>query len=1498
MMKMKRAVMMAVLAVAVAALALPIVGLRARASSTVGDAKPLASVANFNAAAAAVATPQRATGSDDAIVQMPTGKVSRETAKTLGFREVPKGELARLNAEIAKAVANKIRGGAKPGVSPQSGQPLVLDENGALSAALITTIGGRDTQFSEVALIADWDGREDCAADRENKIDDFSFAEIEIDFTLTKAAISAHTVANGFPDNVFYYGDSIGNFWYGTDTNGTLGPDVEGGAIPTADAVVQVNIPELVTTGASGGFDLQNEVVGDCIDDQVVVTGIAVQPVADLSDFGLCGTVGEVVYVSTTDTEGCADNASNQIYRTRIFAFAFADGPGGVGVVPAGVRQILRSPLSNVAGVTVDDDGSLYFQLVDLIQFTGAAIFTARETCGLNVAPFTTACGVGPRVNRVIPYIPGGAVPTGGDGSALVGGTLALSLTQTSRITDDGDATTEPGERVRTTNYSGTSTTFGNIVAIDAGPCNIIYAAVAQSTDGAGSVSTGVFGNAAALGATPSMIISFADCGGAFDTCSIPTIGGVPIPGQVGIIPVSDGIADGTTTAGGVPILPVRPGINNFRVFVEGNGPAIPTTQAGIIVGSPLKLDMQIDWTLSAGIAVNELGTVFVISGGTPAGTSTGPSDRLGEILCFEDMCPMDRVADFVDLRGDTLPNPPASGGNIGDGDSDRFDHIFYQAPIDIVNLTPTGLNGLAVGHLRYTNRLAPAPIAVGDPLGVTETTQEDDDTTGTIIFETLDPSHQVAGGDDQNPPFRGDDNDGSGTPVLVGALEGGFEFLFGGPDAECVWNGFFLNSNGNITFGTGDTSGDPSVTSLRTGAPRIAPAWADLNPDARLGGEGTEDDNLCAFPVQALGFPMVNAFKIRWINVPEFVNSFCIGTATGPGQINAGRTNTFSVTLFDDGTGYDENEAQALDPADPTGDNVDPAFDEQEGPTDLRFTEEPVTGVNVGCPPRPDGSGHFVFEYCRMDLLGTPDRPVIVGYSIGDLSPLNPPGLCEVPAALGGLGGAAIAADTAAGSFGVFPEDGLGAFANIMPCLIGEGTEPTIFELFNGGRDAVVSDGTTPPGSEAGQVFFAFADFDLRMEGNGTCNFERTGDAPRGKVGFFGVGCELIAPTCFTVVAPTFAVTPDGDDDTDLVDALCNVQLSIVGCGFLPNEDTFICGTFAGETGSEPGRDGKDVFTVAQIACDTNGDGIPEAVIELDPVTPVNKNLVQATIPTIGIGNATAAQTSTGFPFACCGGDGLLTITTVITDGDNNIFGPSELITECDLPLGIRAPIVISVTPSDGNCAVPQDLIVTGACFLDADGAPAVTSVFAIDRDSGARIDATRFVVLTDQKLDAFFNFGSARAGRTFLIFVEGPGGISRNITTGTRPVGTPANCPLGNELGVQVTFTCNTTTTPGDTPGIDIAIVNGCDINRSASGKFTLIITASNVKAGATVSVNGATPKKLKFRDLQPGTNTFNRIIAVGRFCSALPGPITITNPGARPSVPFACNRACPTN
>src|SRR5262249_36450401 len=474
----------------------------------------------------------------------------------------------------------------------------------------------------------------------------------------------------------------------------------------------------------------------------------------------------------------------------------------------------------------------------------------------------------------------------------------------------------------------------------------------------------------------------------------------------------------------------------------------------------------QVDATIHSGITVDEASTVFVVSGGTPAGIGTNPSPTFGEILAFPDACPADGRADFIDLRAaNALPNPP-SDSNIGDGLSTRADHIFWQAPIDIVTgNTPTGIAGLNRGFLLYTNRLRTRD-RFNNPLtgiftgGTTPqlpngTTQADDGTNGPIIFELFDPCHQVAGGDDQVFPFRGDDDDGAGSPApLVGPLSGGFEFLFANPlgdvfavGSTCgtgngVWNGFWLNSNGNITFGGGDTSNTATVPAFRAGRPKIAAAWTDLNPGSRgqVSGAPPTGGFPNTFPVQALGFAGINDFRIRWINVPEFGFESCDSR------------NTMSIDLFDDGTGVDENANQLLNTANPIGNNS-VAFDLLEGPTALRFTKEPVSGIVVGCPPRQDGTGHFCLQFCRMDILGRAQNPVITGFSIGAQNPLNPPGLCSID-----LGGAAKAADT----------------DPFRPCLIGEGTEPEIFEFFNTGKGPSIGAG--------GEITLATPAFDLRF--------------------------------------------------------------------------------------------------------------------------------------------------------------------------------------------------------------------------------------------------------------------------------------------------------------------------------------------------------------------------------------------------------------------------------
>ncbi|MBA3564884.1 MAG: hypothetical protein H0W33_12950 [Gammaproteobacteria bacterium] len=96
-----------------------------------------------------------------------------------------------------------------------------------------------------------------------------------------------------------------------------------------------------------------------------------------------------------------------------------------------------------------------------------------------------------------------------------------------------------------------------------------------------------------------------------------------------------------------------------------------------------------------------------------------------------------------------------------------------------------------------------------------------------------------------------------------------GFTFPYQGRNWSDVW----VNSNGNLTFGTGDTTFLASVDDLLDGPPRIAPLWDDLSPDQ--GGM-----------VMAAGD--ASALTVTFMNVPQFA---------------AGDSNNFSVTLNADGS-------------------------------------------------------------------------------------------------------------------------------------------------------------------------------------------------------------------------------------------------------------------------------------------------------------------------------------------------------------------------------------------------------------------------------------------------------------------------------------------------------------------------------------------------------------------------------------------------------------------
>jgi hypothetical protein len=1475
MMKAKKAVLMVVVVVALVVAAVPVFGLRAGATVGATEAKvttsPVSSLVGPAAPVVNKVGPGQAQRQQEVIQEVDPkvqaeGKISPDVLRALGIRQLPEGvdpiEYSRLAGERMEQRLKK--GGSAADIVPQgSGQPLIMASNAAFSAAVATIQENITVPASQGILLGDWDGREDCVADREGEV-------IDTAFELTRTAVSEHTIANGFNENIFYYGDSVGNVYFVSSTNLT--------SVFPAPTAFPLNLPTALI--ANAGFSLSS-------DSRIVITGLAVNPVADLTSFFLAspfvygpfsvflGQVGEILYVTFTDTgSGVRLTGSGTLVRSGVLAIPVADitslslpgviSPPGFPVTVGTPLAIAFSVFSNLAGCCVDDDGNLYFQQVDLIQFTGANIVKVTDT------------------------------GTNQDRSLAVNGIITLTtLNPTGGVY--GTTSGPPSQVNRFTNYSGTSTFFGNIAAIACGPSNVVYAAVARSLNPADDQATrnteGLFTNPAALGATPSMIITFTDCSGSFDSCS-----GVPQLGVAGVLPVADGFAD-----------PVPGSTVTWRTFVLGTGPdvrtsAAPTTAFFGSVTNTQKVDFQVDYTIYSGIMVDETNKVYVISGGTPAGVGTNPSPQLGEILCFEDNCPFDRRADFTDLRGTSFPNPPASGGNVGDGLDTRFDHIFWQSPLD-KNVTPIGIASLSRGFLLYINRPRP-----GGPANLPNgTAQTDNGANGPLFFNQFDPSEQVAGGDRTSlAGLNGDD------------CGGGFEFLFGGtaftisttttasisaastppftisvastsgfptsgfltiggaevvqysgitstsfnivarglnsttaqsflagttvqfgifpstnPAGACVSAvqlNFFWNANGSITFGGGDSSATPSVTAFRAGLPKIAAAWADLNPQSRASGfVGT-------FPVQALGFAGINAFKIRWINVPE------------KGFEGCGSRNNFSITLFDDGTGVDES-CQIPNPT-------------PEGPTDLRFTKEPNTGVIVGCPSRPDGTGFFVFDYGRMDLLGTPTRPVLVGYSIGGLAVTNPPGLCST-----NLSAAALAADS-----DVF-----------RPCLIGEGTEPTVFEFFNTGRDASVGSG--------GEISFAVPSFDLRFEGNNpaACTSVRQRDQNRQRVGFFGVTClPPPNPQCLAIVPGPFVTTPT---TTGLINVLCSVTLNFVGCGFRANESTIICQGFEDETGVPLQRPGKTVSTAITLSCDTTGGGAP-TTIALTSVTPVSANLVRGTLsPLTGAG-----LPGTPFPLTCCGGTGTFTIVTTFTAGDNNRFGTFTRTTSCSTDLGVRAPVVISASPSSGDCGVPQDLVITGACFTIPQGP--ITSVFAVERGNPSNVvRATNFVVLNNNVIDALFSFGTVNAGKTFLIFVTGPGGTSRNLTA--LPTGAPAGCPIGNEQGVQVTFTCvKPPSPPPQPPPPTPPSVTGCEIQRTDAGGFLLVVTGDNIKQGATITIGGQQISKVKFKgETQPGSGVFTRLVLKG-FCGALPGAIVIKNPDGGTSQPFSCNLRCPSD
>lgn len=357
---------------------------------------------------------------------------------------------------------------------------------------------------------------------------------------------------------------------------------------------------------------------------------------------------------------------------------------------------------------------------------------------------------------------------------------------------------------------------------------------------------------------------------------------------------------------------------------------------------------------------------------------------------------------------------------------------------------------------------------------------------------------------------------------------------------------------------------------------------------------------------------------------------------------------------------------------------------------------------------------------------------------------------------------------------------------------------------------------------------------------------------------------CPQIFPDAPVAVAPNQPEVPPRST-RGIINALCAVKLDFVGCGFMP--------------------------TTITLLCDTNGDGTPELMIPLAGVTLVNRLLVQATLPALP-----AQLPGTAFPLACCGGTANITLSRTLSPGDDNIFGPVIQTQTCQIELGLRVPVVISATPSDADCSRPQNILIPGSCFVQPNGAPNVTSVFAVNAANPSEtVVASKILVLSPNLIDALFDFGSSSAGKTFLIYASGPNGTSRNLIS--LPAGTPAGCPLGNEQGVTVTVKCNVGTGGERPPGIDPPIIISCRLDRSSSGSFTLTLVSKGISDGSAITVGGWEPKKVKFKDLDPASGRYQTVTARGRVCSGLPGLIVVKGPDGTLYRPFQCGLSCNT-
>jgi hypothetical protein len=160
------------------------------------------------------------------------------------------------------------------------------------------------------------------------------------------------------------------------------------------------------------------------------------------------------------------------------------------------------------------------------------------------------------------------------------------------------------------------------------------------------------------------------------------------------------------------------------------------------------------------------------------------------------------------------------------------------------------------------------------------------------------------------------------GTPITLGDDDSvpvalARPFMFQGQARNSV----FVNSNGSLTFGAGDTAFQGTVPAFLAGPPRISPLWTDLDPTGFLGNEGVVLVDANARPA-AVHFVSVSEFfssspnyftaelrdqggiALKW--GPTERGAALVGVTQGGGAADPGPTDLSRRGLRPNGTTYE----------------------------------------------------------------------------------------------------------------------------------------------------------------------------------------------------------------------------------------------------------------------------------------------------------------------------------------------------------------------------------------------------------------------------------------------------------------------------------------------------------------------------------------------------------------------------------------------------------------